>query len=152
MGKIESGRGSVQGLAGSQHHLQASTEDREESARSRGSVRGGAGAGPDCSPPEPHKDPVPREGKLPEEGSGFLGQSQPTCPSSSGLSLGQLTLRGGKGWCSPSPVGPQTSEGLGGTFLAFYKKPAAQGPAPGREEPSSKLRPFSAWVSGLSSS
>lgn len=87
-------------------------------------MRGGAGAGPDCSPPEPPpKDPLPRgEGsggglRLSGPGSQLqLVQSQPIGPSSSGLSLGQLTLRGEErgGAC---PV----LEGLGDTLLAFYK-------------------------------
>lgn len=52
----------------------------------------------------------------------------------------------------PSPVRPLTSKGLGGTFLAFCRKPAAQDPALGRGERPSQLRPYSAWVSGPSCS
>lgn len=93
-------------------------------------MRGGAGAGPDCSAPEPRA----QRGELPGRAQAFWAR-QPApagpvpahLPAGSGLCLGQLTLRGGEGWCSPSPLGPQTSEGSGGTFLAFYKKPAAQG-------------------------
>lgn len=161
MGEIKSGRGSVLGLAGSQHHLQASNEDREESAQSRGSVRGrGRGRARLLPTRDPHKGPLAQRGEAFRGGLRLWGpgsQLQLVSPSPSAPQQwpqpGPADPEGReKGWCSPSSVKPQTSKGWGGTFLAFYTKPAAQGPALGRGEPSSKLRPFSAWLSGLSGS
>lgn len=56
-----------------------------------------------------------------------------------------------KGWCSPTPVKPPP-QGLGRHLPGFLHETSCSGPSPGRGEPSSKLRPFSAWLSGLSGS
>lgn len=56
-----------------------------------------------------------------------------------------------KGWCSPTPVKPPP-QGLGRHLPGFLHETGCSGPSPGRGEPSSKLRPFSAWLSGLSGS
>lgn len=117
MGEIKSGRGSVPDLAGSQHHLQASNEDREESAQSRGSVRGrGRGRARLLPTRNPHKGPLAQRGEAFRGGLRLWGpgsqlqlvQPQPICPSSSGLSLGQLTLRGEKrGGACPAQSSPR---------------------------------------------